>query len=85
MKSKKIIANIGIFEAHYIWWVDSLVPDTIKDPPRVLALKIECQACPGQKLFAAIERNRNGSYHALFKKKVHNEVNRVANYLPAQF
>ena len=85
VKHKQLLANIRIFKAQGISWVNSQVSDIIKESLRDIELKIECKSQPGQKLFIALEKNKNGSYTLFYRKKFHKEVSIVVDHLPAYF
>ena len=62
IKYEQLLANISMFEAQGISWVDGSVSDTMKESLRDLALKIESKDQSDQKLFLALEKNKSGSY-----------------------
>jgi len=74
-----------MFEAQGILWVDGLVLDLIPESLRELALKIESQMYPRQKLFVVLEKNYSRNYTLFYRKKFYKEVSVVADYLPAYF
>ena len=65
--------------------IDGQVSEIIKESPRDLALKIECKSQPGQKLFIALKKNKNGSYTLFYRKKFYEEASTVVDRLPAYF
>ena len=78
-KHGQMLANIGIFEAQGTLWVDSAASDAMKKSTWEVSLKMECQECPGQKLFIAIERSRIDNHLLSCKKKFHNEASVIAD------
>ena len=67
-------------------WVKVLINDsTLKESPRDLALKFESKIHAGQLLFIALEKNKNGIYILLYKKRIHEEASTIVDYLPIYF
>ena len=50
-----------------------------------IVLKTESKKCPSQKLFVALEYNRNSSYSLFYWQKYHKEMGTVADHIPAYF
>ena len=48
-------------------------------------MKFESKTHTGQLLFITLEKNKNGTYKLLYKKRFHEEVSTIVDHLPAYF
>ena len=68
LKQKQLVANVGIFESQGATWANvPFHPEALKKSLRGLALQIESCTQPGQKLFVALEKNRQGIYTLFYR------------------